>query len=39
MHLELAESESNLTVRAEVPGFSAKELEINVQCISLPAFD
>jgi HSP20 family protein len=31
MHLELAESESNLTVRAEVPGFSAKELEINVE--------
>ncbi len=31
MHLELAESDSDLTVRAEVPGFSAKELEINVE--------
>jgi HSP20 family protein len=31
MHLELAESDSNLTVRAEVPGFSAKELEISVE--------
>jgi HSP20 family protein len=31
MHLELTDSASNLTVRAEVPGFSAKELEINVE--------
>lgn len=30
VHLELEESDDNLTVRAEVPGFSAKELEINV---------
>jgi HSP20 family protein len=31
MHLELAESDSHLTVRAEVPGFNAKDLEINVE--------
>jgi HSP20 family protein len=31
MHLELEESGDNLSVRAEVPGFSAKELEINVE--------
>jgi len=31
MHLELTESDSHLTVRAEVPGFNAKELEINVE--------
>lgn len=31
MHLELTESDNNLTVRAEVPGFNAKELEINVE--------
>src|SRR5262249_55521947 len=31
MHLELTESANNLTVRAEVPGFGAKELEINVE--------
>lgn len=31
MHLDLTESDNNLTVRAEVPGFSAKELEINVE--------
>ena len=30
VHLELEESNDNLTVRAEVPGFSTKELEINV---------
>jgi HSP20 family protein len=30
VHLELEESDDNLTVRAEVPGFSTKELEINV---------
>jgi HSP20 family protein len=27
----MAESDDNLTVRAEVPGFSTKELEINVE--------
>jgi HSP20 family protein len=31
VHLELAESDDSLTVRAEVPGFSTKELEINVE--------
>lgn len=31
MHLELTESDSHVTVRAEVPGFTAKELEINVE--------
>jgi len=31
MHLEMAESDDNLTVRAEVPGFSIKEIEINVE--------
>ena len=31
VHLELAESDDNLTVRAEVPGFSTKEIEINVE--------
>jgi HSP20 family protein len=31
VHLEIAESDENLTVRAEVPGFSTKELEINVE--------
>jgi HSP20 family protein len=31
MHLELTESDSDLTVRAEVPGFNAKELEINIE--------
>jgi HSP20 family protein len=31
MHLELAESDSHLTVRAEVPGFNVKDLEINVE--------
>ena len=31
VHLELAESDDNLTVRAEVPGFNVKELEINVE--------
>ena len=30
-HLELAESDDNVTVRAEVPGFSAKEININVE--------
>jgi len=31
MHLELTESDSHLNIRAEVPGFSAKDLEINVE--------
>lgn len=31
LHAELAESDDNLTVRAEVPGFSAKEIDINVE--------
>ncbi len=31
VHLEIAESDDNLSVRAEVPGFSTKELEINVE--------
>jgi HSP20 family protein len=30
VHLEIAETDNNLSVRAEVPGFSVKELEINV---------
>lgn len=30
-HLEIAESDENLTVRAEVPGFSTKEIELNVE--------
>jgi HSP20 family protein len=31
VHLEMTDSDDNLTVRAEVPGFSNKELEINVE--------
>jgi len=31
VHLEIAESEDALTVRAEVPGFTTTELEINVE--------
>jgi HSP20 family molecular chaperone IbpA len=31
LHLEIAETEDALTVRAEVPGFTAKELEIQVE--------
>jgi HSP20 family protein len=31
LHLEMTESDDDLTVRAEVPGFSTKELEINVE--------
>ncbi len=31
VHLEIAESDDDLTVRAEVPGFSSKELEITVE--------
>jgi HSP20 family molecular chaperone IbpA len=35
VHLEMAESDRDLYVRAEVPGFSAKELEIKVEPRSL----
>ncbi|HEY6287835.1 MAG TPA: DUF2934 domain-containing protein, partial [Nitrospiraceae bacterium] len=35
MHLELTESDNNLAVQAEVPGFSANELEINVEPLRL----
>ncbi len=31
MHLEIAETNEALTVRAEVPGFTAKELDIHVE--------
>ena len=31
LHLEIAETEEALTVRAEVPGFTAKELDIHVE--------
>jgi HSP20 family protein len=31
VHLQITESDDNLTVRAEVPGFSTKELEVNVE--------
>jgi HSP20 family protein len=31
VHFELAESDDNLTVRAEVPGFTTKEIDINVE--------
>lgn len=31
LHLEIAETEEGLTVRAEVPGFTAKELDIRVE--------
>jgi HSP20 family molecular chaperone IbpA len=31
LHLDLAESGDAFTVRAEVPGFSAKELEVGVE--------
>ncbi len=31
VHLEIAESDSDLTVRAEVPGFTTKELDIRVE--------
>jgi HSP20 family protein len=31
VHLEIAESDENLTVQAEVPGFNSKDLEINVE--------
>jgi HSP20 family protein len=31
MHLEIDESDQSLNVRAEVPGFTAKELDIEVE--------
>ena len=31
MHLEITESDNHLNVRAEVPGFNANELEINIE--------
>jgi HSP20 family protein len=31
MHIEITESDNHLNVRAEVPGFNAKELEINIE--------
>ncbi len=31
VHLDIAESGNALTVRAEVPGFSAKEIEVSVE--------
>jgi len=31
MHFELSESDSDFTVRAEVPGFNAKEVESNIE--------
>ena len=31
VHMEITESDSDFTVRAEVPGFSAKDLEIKVE--------
>lgn len=31
VHLDIAESDDALTVRAEVPGFSAKELEVGLE--------
>jgi HSP20 family molecular chaperone IbpA len=30
-HLDVSESDQNFTVRAEVPGFTPKELEINIE--------
>lgn len=30
-HLDLSESDQNFTVRAEIPGFTPKELEINIE--------
>lgn len=35
VHLEIKESDADLTVRAEVPGFNIKELEINVDANKL----
>jgi HSP20 family protein len=31
LHLEISDSDDSLTVRAEVPGFNTKELQINVE--------
>jgi HSP20 family protein len=31
VHLDISESDNSLTVRAEVPGFSAKEIEVSVE--------
>jgi len=31
MHLAITESDNHLNVRAEVPGFNARELEINIE--------
>lgn len=31
LHIEMRESEATLTVKAEVPGFEAKDLEINIE--------
>jgi HSP20 family protein len=31
LHIDMAESDGDLTVRAEVPGFTAKELEVSVE--------
>ena len=35
LHLEMRESDSSFTVEAELPGFTAKDLEINVEPRSL----
>ena len=35
VRLEITDSDDNLTVRAEVPGFNAKELEINLESRTL----
>jgi HSP20 family protein len=31
VHLEIAESDDHLSIRAEAPGFSTKEIELNVE--------
>jgi HSP20 family protein len=38
VHLEIAETENALTVRAEVPGFTAKELDICVEADRLTIY-
>src|SRR5689334_19816126 len=38
MHLEIKESDDEIMIRAEVPGFSTKELEINVDANKLTIF-
>src|SRR5579863_2245970 len=35
VRLEIAEADDSITVRAEVPGFNAKELEINIESPTL----